>query len=247
MPGFASRDLLGISPAVNLWAPDTTQRHLTGTIIKGDDAGWWGGGGEFMYVKATATIAQFACCLILPVFNSTTNLWEYTATEIANTANLGRPVGVAMQDMVDTEYGWLQISGTTPIKSDATVAIATGVFGVVAAGTVGASAAGKQILNAFVCGPATITVAKAGCVNVSGSTLLNVPNADGWFPGVYLSGTGVGAGARVSSIDVNNRVVTMSAVSTAAIAGTVTATYNNATIFYNVVHLNRSFLQGRIT
>ena len=57
----------------------------------------------------------------------------------------------------------------------------------------------------------------------------------------------IAAGTTVSSIDPSGRFVTLSAVTTAAVAGTVTATYNNATVFYNVAHINRPFAQGAIT
>ena len=76
---------------------------------------------------------------------------------------------------------------------------------------------------------------------------LQVPNSDGWFVGAYLSGTGIAAATTVSSIDPSGRFVTLSVVTTAAVSGSVTATYNNATIFYNVAHLNRPFAQGAIT
>ena len=58
----------------------------------------------------------------------------------------------------------------------------------------------------------------------------------------------MGTNARVVSIDPSGRFVTVDvANTTAGIAGTVTATYNNATIHYNVASLNRSFAQGAIT
>jgi hypothetical protein len=45
----------------------------------------------------------------------------------------------------------------------------------------------------------------------------------------------------------NGPEVTASVANSADIAGTVTLTYNNGTIFYNVVHFNRPFAQGAIT
>ncbi len=52
---------------------------------------------------------------------------------------------------------------------------------------------------------------------------------------------------RVTDIDPSGTLVTLSVATTAAVNGTVTGTYNNATIFYNVAHLNRPFAQGAIT
>jgi uncharacterized protein YraI len=95
--------------------------------------------------------------------------------------------------------------------------------------------------------PATQTVAKTGCTANSGSTKLNISGADGWFIGAYLSGTGIAALTIVSDIDPSGTQVTLSVATTAAVNGTVTATYNNATIFYNIAHINRPFAQGAIT
>jgi hypothetical protein len=90
-------------------------------------------------------------------------------------------------------------------------------------------------------------VAKANCAAANASRRLVTPNADGWFIGAYLSGTGIAAGTTVVSIDPDNRTVTLSADTTAQVTGTVTATYNNATVYYNIVHINRPFAQGAIT
>jgi hypothetical protein len=81
----------------------------------------------------------------------------------------------------------------------------------------------------------------------SGSTKLQIPSADGWFIGAYLSGTGIAALTTVVDIDPSGTQVTLSVATTAIINGTVTATYNNATVFYNVAHINRALAQGPIT
>lgn len=224
---------------------DTTIRHPEGHIVTAVDP-WWGTG-EFIYARANGAIRTFGLCQLNPAFNSTDNRWYYEVTEAASTANLGRMLCVAMKAMVDNDYGWFQISGLCPINSNAAVAADT-TFGVAAAGQGGANAAGKQVVNARIVGASTITVAKTNCITRQAiTTTLEVHNSDGWFVGAYLSGTGVGAAAIVSSISPDGRTVTMSVASTAVISGTVTATYNNATIFYNVAHLNRPFSQGAIT
>ena len=105
----------------------------------------------------------------------------------------------------------------------------------------------KQVLNARIIAAGATTVAKASCTGNSGSNRLVIPNADGWFCGVYLSGTGIAAATTVTDIDPSGTVVTLSANMTAAVNGTVTATYNNATVYYNVAHLNLPFAQGAIT
>lgn len=232
-------------PAIgNIYAPDTTSRFGQGELLTAYDS-WWGGG-EFMYVKANGSIRQFGLVVITNTFNSTTSQWEALVTEVPNTANLGRSLGVAMAAMTSGQYGWIQIGGVVPVNCTASVAADT-TFGIVAAGQGGALAISKQIVNARVVGAATTTVAKTNCVASSGSTQLTVTNADGWFVGAYLSGTGIAAATTVTAISPDNKTVTLSAATTAQITGTVTATYNNATIFYNVAHINRPFAQGVIT
>lgn len=252
MPGFQSRDYVGNQPITSFWALDTVYQGgalaqptlPSGLMILADDTYW--GSVEVIFVKANGTIRQFGLCVITPAFNSTLQQWEYLATEVPNTANLGRMLGVALRNMTANQYGWLVISGMTPVNCSASVAADT-TFGIAAAGQGGANSAGKQILNARIAAAGSTTVAKANSFAQSGLTVLNVQNADGWFPGIYLSGTGIAAGTTATAIDVNNRTVTLSAATTATVNGTVTGTYNNGTIFYNVAHLNRPFAQGAIT
>jgi hypothetical protein len=204
---------------------------------------WWGAG-EFIYARANGTIRPFGLCVVTPSFQ--TNAYRYDVTEVPNTANLGRMLAVSMQSMVAGDFGWFCIAGLTPVDCNASVAADT-TFGIAAAGQGGANTAGKQVLNGRVMAAASATVAKANAQAASGSLQLIVPNSDGWFPGVFLSGTGIAALTRVVSISPDGRTATLSVATTAAVNGTVTATYNNATIFYNVAHLNRPFAQGAIT
>lgn len=245
MPGFSSRDFIAPQALTSFWGADDTPRHQDGIIVKADDSGWWGAGGEFIYVRAGGSIRQFGLCVWTPAFNPTLGRYEYVATECPNTANLGRPVGVAMSSAPANHYLWLQVRGITPVNSTASVA-ADSTFGIAAVGQAGANSAGRQILNARSVAPATTTVVRNG-VAPAGSTILRVNSAEGWFPGIYLSGTGIATGTSVARIDVNNNTVVLSAATTGAVNGNVTGTYNNGTIFYNVVALNVPFAQGAIT
>lgn len=243
---FASVDALVGSPQVQFQGitVDTTPRVQPGQIITAVD-NWWGAG-EFIYARAAGTIRAFGLCVITPVFDSTLGSWRFDVTEVPNTANLGRMLAVAPCALSSGQYTWFQISGLTPVNCSASVAADT-TFGIAAAGQGGANGAGKQVLNARIAAAATTTVIKAGCTAPLGSNTLQVLNSDGWFVGAYLSGTGIAAGTTVSSIDPSGRFVTLSAVTTGAVAGAITATYNNATVFFNVAHLNRPFAQGAIT
>lgn len=242
---FATLDGYAGHSGINLAVlPDTVEKQPTGTILLAQDAYW--GTGEFIYARATASIRMGGVCTIAPVWDSSAGKFRTDATEIANTANLGTNVAVAMAPMTVGQFGWFCLSGIVPVNCTASVAVGA-VPGIVAAGQAGANSAGKQLLNMKGVATAATTVAKASCIAASGSTRLQVPNAEGWFIGAYLSGTGIAAGTTVSSIDPDNRTVTLSAATTALVNGTVTATYNNATVYYNVMHLNRPFAQGAIT
>lgn len=221
---------------------DATSRHLSGTRVDAISPYW--GGAHFIYGKAGGAIRQFGLCVITPAVAS--GAMSYVATEAPNTGNLGRAVFVAIAAMDSGDYGWFMASGITPINCSASVAADT-AFGIAAAGQGGAIANGKQILGGRIVIAASATVAKTGLANSGSYRLKVVGGCDGWFQGAYLSGTGVAAGATVTDISPDGKTVTMSAVSTAAINGTVTATYNNATVYYNVAHINNPIAQGQTT
>lgn len=228
-----------------------------GYIVCAEDPVW--GVGEFIWAKAGGTIRLRGLCVLTPVWNATNRNFDWNATECPNTALLGRMLGVVMSEqggvgavnaLTVGQYGWFMISGISPINGTASVAADTAI-GITAAGQIGANTAGKELLNARGITAATQTVVVASVDGVSGSSVFRVANADGFFVGGYLSGTGVGAAAICQAIDrtsVSGAVtITASVVNSAAVTGNVTITYNNATIFYNVVHMNRVFAQGAIT
>lgn len=238
----SSLSIVGNQQVALFGLPDTTERHPAGFTTMFEDNYW--GSIEAIYVRANGTIRQGG--LVVLTQTLVNNRWRWDATEVPNTANLGRPLYVAMVPATSGQFFWVANLGIIPVNCNASVAADT-TFGIAAAGQGGANTAGKQVLNARIIAAASQTVAKANCTANSGSTRLFVPNADGWFIGVYLSGTGIAAGTTVTDIDPSGNVVTLSAATTAAVAGTVTATYNNGTVFYNVAHIDRLCAQGAIT
>lgn len=235
-------------PASTPWPPIPE-----GLIVEAEDPVW--GAGEFIFAKANGTIPIRAICQLLPTWNSTTRKFDWMAVALANTANVGRPCAVcvaeqgaagAVNALTTGQWGWFMLTGNTPINGTASVAAGTTV-GITAAGQIGANSAGKQILNAVSAAPATQTVVVASVRGDSGSDLIQVANVDGLFVGGYISGTGVGAASIIKSIDRMGMVIQSSVVNSAAVSGNITQTANNATIFYNVVHLDRPFVQGAIT
>jgi len=238
----ASLSIVGNQQVAFYGLPDTTQRHALGTTITLGDPYW--GGFEAIYVYSTGTIRQGGIITITPTFQ--TNKWRWDAAEVPNTANLGKSVYVAPVSSTAGQYFWAINYGIVPVNCTASVAADT-AFGIVAAGQGGAIANGKQVLNARVIAPATTTVAKTNCTANSGSTRLSVPSVDGWFAGAYLSGTGIAALTTVTDIDPSGNIVTLSVATSAAVTGTVTATYNNATVYYNLAFIDRPLAQGQVT
>lgn len=222
--------------------PDTVARVQAGLIADSISPYW--GGARFVYGRFGGTVRQYGVCTRLVAVAS--GAIQHNFTEVANTANLGSSIYVAMTSGTVGQFAWFMFSGVVPVNCNASVTADT-TFGIAAAGQGGANSAGKQILGGRVALPATTTVAKANCTGVSGSVTIQVPNADGLFLGCYMSGTGVGAAAVIVAIDDSGTLITLSVANSAAVSGTVTGTYNNAVVFYNVAMLNMPFAQGAIT
>lgn len=243
-------DYMGYPPIEQVFpAPASLSPSLVplspGFIAEVEDPVW--GPGEAVWARAGGSIRLAGLCVLTPVWDSTNLVYNYNMTECPNTANLGRAVYVYLGNTAITvgQYGWFLCTGRYPVNGTATVAADT-TAGITAAGQIGANTAGKQLLNARVMTPATQTVVSAGS-GLIGDTKINLVNTAGFFPGVYVSGTGVGAAAICSFVDPNGKFILVTVANSAAVSGNVTATYNNATIFYNVLEMNRTFAQGAIT
>lgn len=183
-----------------------------------------------------------------------TSTYSYVA--VPNTANLGQSLAMCSVDVSSNatfvQYAWFVIAGKYPVLSGASVAADT-AFGITAAGSAGAIAAGKQILNARVQVAATTTVVKTASTQ-NGSPFIKVSNSDGWFVGLALTGTGIPATTSIGAISADGTVITLvdtgttttdNATATGSVS--VTATYNDGTRFWNTVTMDRPFAQGAIT
>lgn len=223
-------------------APDATQRQQSGLHVDAVSTFW--GGGEFVYGRASAGIRQFGLAVCTP--SITGGAIRHNFAEVPNTANLTQSLYIAVTAMNEGDWGWFMQSGCLPVNCNASVTANT-TFGIAAAGQGGANSAGKQVLGGRIALAATTTVAKANCTGLAGQNVITVPDAAGWFIGAYLSGTGVGSGAKITSISSDERSVVVDVNNSAAVTGTVTATYNNSTIYYNVAYIDRPNAQGAIT
>ena len=221
---------------------DNVKRGQLGLVVQAVDNYW--GYGEFMYVQFPASAAVSQGQLLTWSGYGDANGYQVAAAPV--TANTGRPVGVAIHPCPNVSvscYGWLQLAGNAVIKAATSVA-AGATFGIdsTTAGQVTTNSAGRQVLNAVSIGASTNTLVKTATLN-AGSAVIIVNSADGWVPGMALSGTGIAGGTTVSSIDVDCRRVTMSAAATAGGVSSVTGTFTG----FIIAQINRPFLQGAIT
>jgi hypothetical protein len=223
---------------------DTIKREILGTVVPAVDNYW--GFGEFMYVAfpASAAITQGQVVVISGYGQNATDTAGYQVAVAANTANTGRPIGIAINpvtSVASVQYGWIQISGNAVIKAAASVAAGT-TFGIDATtgGSVAANSAGRQVLNAVSVAASATTVVKTAQLT-NGSPVITVSDTAGWFPGAAITGTGVSG--TILSIDFDSRRVTLSANASAGGSSSVTATYTG----FIVGQIQRPFLQGAIT
>lgn len=241
-------------PAASFAGPGSAPRFMAdGVIVPGYDNFW--GGVEFQYCFFNSTVPAWTPVSIKPALLN--NRMQFTASAVANTANQSRPIGVAIASQAAGQWGWVAVSGLIPVLCGATVA-ADSTLGITAAGQLGATSAGKEIENMVSVLPATTTVVKNVLVTANSPVIVVTGNntTDGWFIGTALSGAGIPANAVVQTLNEDGRRLTMSTgpgVAGAALNATATGgiaatgTYNDGTNFYNCVHMNRPFVQGRIT
>lgn len=228
----------GSQPFNDWFAPDTTQRHVPGTRVAAVDPYW--GEGLFLYVKSNAAILKGSLVM-----------WDggYLGALLPSTAGQGFPFGVAMAPMASGTYGWVQLSGRSVYKTNATVTADTAI-GIAAAGIAGTNTAGKQMLGVrnVVAATGTVTVTAS---TFNGTGVLQTQGYDGFFLGMALSGTGIPASTVVAKLDSDGKTIyTGSAIgtlgdknSTAAGSITLTGTYTG----YGSGVLQTPIAQGAIT
>lgn len=236
---FAAIGFAGNQPFNDWFEPDTTQRMPLGLKLNAVDEYW--GFGEFVYVKANATMEKGSLVQ-----------WDasYQVTDLPSTANMGRRFAVLMNSMTAGQYGWACISGmSVPVSASASVAADTAV-GIGTAGTAGTNSAGKQLLGIHNLRASTATVVLTNVQTRNGSAILKTNGYAGWFLGMALSGTGVPASTVVARLYSDGKTVAMGSaigtvdkLATATGAVSVTGTYTG----YLGMSLGYPFTQGAIT
>lgn len=230
---------IGTQPFNDWFVPDTVQRHPLGETVTAVDPYW--GTGKFVYVKSNAAILKGSLVI-----------WDelYQGTLLPSTANQGFPFGVAMAPIPSASFGWVQTEGRAVYATNATVTADTAI-GVAAAGIAGTNAAGKQLLNVRNRVAATATVTVSALTTNGTNVLLCQKGYDGFFLGLALTGTGIGASAVVAALDPDGkRIYTGTAIGTPSGANqtatgqvTVTGTYTG----FGSGIINNPVAQGAIT
>ena len=140
-------DTLGPGPLVGLGGIQPTSRgfaNYPGTVMRGFDP--WLGAGEFVFAKASGTIAYGTVCqLSTSVTNGRTDV---TATAWAGTVNTGIPLGVALQSATVGQFVWYQVQGLAITTCSGAPAVGNPAYWQ-AAGVVSPTlVASKQAVNA---------------------------------------------------------------------------------------------------
>lgn len=202
---------MGTQPFNDWFVPDTTQRQPLGMSVTAVDPFW--GAGRFMYVASNAAILKGSVVM-----------WDetFTASLLPSTATQGFAWGVAMAPIPSGSFGWIQLEGRAVYKTNATVA-ADGVLAIAAAGILGATATGKQVVGVRNRIAATGTKTFAAATFAGQNKLFLSAGYDGAFLGMALSGTGVPASTVVAALDPDGKTVYMgTAIGTADKLATAT-------------------------
>ncbi len=154
---------LGVQPIADI---NTVAQHTPGTIVRAQDPTY--GTGEFVYLKGVASTVLGNTVIWDPVANTT--------TLCPSTANLARPIAVAMAACTASYYGWYQFEGAAVIKKvGIAVSPNVAIYQSLTAGRVSSTAStGKQILGAR-----TINTASVASAVSTITAIINRPHMQG--------------------------------------------------------------------
>jgi hypothetical protein len=165
----------------------TTQLMPYGSIIRAYEPIY--GGGEFIYLQGAASTVNKD----LVSYSSMTGV---TTRHVA-AANSNQTLAVAMAALVASNWGWFQCSGAAVVNGSGTQAL--GLVYTVGTSTVTSSAtAGMEIQGSRIILASASTFTKTVTTR-NGSFQLYVPNFDGLFVGLPVSGTGIAASSVIAA------------------------------------------------
>ena len=228
----------GHQPIDNVFAPDTTQRMPLGYVMDFYDT--YFGYQRAIYAKsAAAMVVGTPVILSWAVASAASVEPTVTATALPTSIALGKPIAVAKQKFTAADqFGWFVISGVCPVAGDSALAADAGAFAH-AAGRIGATGVGKQLVGLNVLKTSSHTVTKANAQVDKGTYRIQVSNTDGLFLGLPITGTGVGSGAVITSISTDN-IITVDVAATASGSVTITGTYTDSTIHWLTCWVNNA-------
>lgn len=126
------------------------------------------GGGTFVYLQYSGTIAAGTVCEITPSISGGVVIQKATAW--AGTANSGRPLCVALSAGVNTNFGWFQVQGNAITTVQGTPAAGNPMYWQ-AAGVVSPTAVnGKQMNNAVAATAVSQTIGQGSTAVTLSST-----------------------------------------------------------------------------
>lgn len=146
------------------------------------------GAGEFVYLQGVAAT------VVGDLVNY--NMATGATTRNVAAAGTGLPLAAAMSANLATFWGWYQISGGMVLN--AVTAAAGLVFQSGTGLVISTQAAGTQILGGARIISALASTFTKTCTTKNGSTQLFVPNFDGLFVGLAVSGTGIAGGSVIA-------------------------------------------------
>jgi hypothetical protein len=150
------------------------------------------GPAEFVLAYGVASLAIGEAVRIGP---------NYAVTRAA--AGLRGMVGVAMAANTDTAaLSWYCVRGQVPIRSLTAAANAPLFWSATAGAVDDGVVAGDLIFGAFAQTAGGATVDTKVCATVNGSNLITVPDLDGLYVGMAVTGTGIPGGTTISAIGV---------------------------------------------
>ena len=153
----------GVQPIA---APSAVANHPLGTIVRAYEPLY--GEGEFIYLAGVAGTAVGSVVTFGGVTGSGAAGKATWQTALApSTANLGRPLAVAMAATLGGQYGWYQISGTAVAAENATFAAATSAYLAGSGQLTTTQANGKQVVNAITLAADGTPAAGLGLIHIN--------------------------------------------------------------------------------
>jgi hypothetical protein len=135
------------------------------------------GGGTFIYMQYSGTIAAGTVCEITPSIASGVIINKATAW--AGTAVSGRPLCVALSAGVNTNFGWFQVQGNAVCTVQGTPAAGNPMYWQAAGVISPTGVASKQIVNAVAATAVSQTVGSVALSSTQAVVTMNRPFAQG--------------------------------------------------------------------